>query len=184
MTTSKPRTAQASQSLYERIGGAPAINAAVDEFYERVLADPDLARFFRAKQMKNLKQAQVDFFTQSLGGPAVYKGRSMSDAHARLPITAEQFGKVADHLGDALRHLGVEHGMVSEVISAVAPLADDIVKPAAAVPPAATVAAAPGGQTVGPDPPRSCTGRPAPRPSWRRGRSRPRRCWPRARPPM
>jgi hemoglobin len=33
-------------SIYDNIGGAPAIRAAVDDFYTRVLADARLAPFF------------------------------------------------------------------------------------------------------------------------------------------
>ena len=33
-------------SLYEAIGGRPAVVAAVDVFYRRLLADPELAPFF------------------------------------------------------------------------------------------------------------------------------------------
>ena len=33
-------------SIYEQIGGPDAVAAAVERFYQRVLADPDLAPFF------------------------------------------------------------------------------------------------------------------------------------------
>jgi len=114
-------------SLYERIGGEAAVTATVDEFYKRVLADPQLERFFKAKRMPYLRKMQVDFFTQALGGPQVYKGLGMREAHARLEVTADQFGRVATHLQETLQHLGVKPELVQEVIAAVAPLADQIV---------------------------------------------------------
>ncbi len=42
-------------SLYERLGGEPAVNAAVDIFYRKVLADTRISRFFETADME--KQA-------------------------------------------------------------------------------------------------------------------------------
>lgn len=115
-------------SLYAKLGGETAIKAVVDEFYERVLADSTVNRFFKAKQMPELKQRQVEFFTTALGGPALYQGRSMREAHQKLNITGEQFDAVAGHLKDALTALGVDEESTNEVIDIVAPLKEQIVK--------------------------------------------------------
>lgn len=125
MATSQAASKQ--QSLYDRLGGEPAIKAVVDEFYDRVLADPQVGRFFKAKQMPGLKANQVDFFTTALGGPKKYKGKSMADAHQKLKIRGEQFDAVAGHLADTLAHLGVDKASADEVMAAVAPLKEEIV---------------------------------------------------------
>ena len=72
-------------SLSERIGGEPAVNAAVDRFYERALADPELKDFFNGVSMSRLKAQQFAFLSQALGGPKQYSGASMRDAHSKLP---------------------------------------------------------------------------------------------------
>ncbi len=117
----------APASLFERIGGVPAIKAAVENFYDRVLADPMLAPFFEGVNMRWLKGRQNAFFIQALGGPAVYKGRSMRRAHAKLPIEHRHFDQVAAHLVDALTELRVPRNLIDELIGAVAPLAGQIV---------------------------------------------------------
>ncbi|MFN3713488.1 MAG: methyl-accepting chemotaxis protein [Alcanivoracaceae bacterium] len=113
--------------LYERLGGEAAIRATVSEFYQRVLADPLLAPFFKAKQMKNLEEHQVAFFTTALGGPAIYTGRSMKEAHARLKLADRHFDAVAGHLVATLKHLGIDESLIDEVVAAVGPLRGDIV---------------------------------------------------------
>jgi truncated hemoglobin YjbI len=40
-------TSEEDRSLYERIGGSEAIAAAIDAFYERVLADPRVSHYLR-----------------------------------------------------------------------------------------------------------------------------------------
>ena len=123
-----------TSTLFERLGGVPAIKAAVDAFYARVLADGDLAPFFEGVNMRWLRGRQNAFFIQALGGPQVYKGRDMKSAHAHLRIGAGHFAAVAGHLSEALAEVGVPPGLIDEVIAAVAPLAPDIVNdpPAAA----------------------------------------------------
>ncbi|MEZ5419439.1 MAG: methyl-accepting chemotaxis protein [Vicinamibacterales bacterium] len=116
-----------SATLFERLGGVPAIKAAVDAFYARVLADADLAPFFEGVSMRAQVSKQNAFFIQALGGPQVYKGKDMRTAHAHLPITQDHFGKVAGHLVAALAEVGVPQSLIDEVIAAVAPLASDIV---------------------------------------------------------
>jgi methyl-accepting chemotaxis protein len=116
-----------SASLFERLGGVPAIKAAVDAFYARVLADDALAPFFEGVSMRAQVSKQNAFFIQALGGPQVYKGKDMRTAHAHLPITAEHFGKVAGHLVAALAEVGVPPSLIDEVVAAVAPLASEVV---------------------------------------------------------
>jgi methyl-accepting chemotaxis protein len=114
-------------SIFERLGGVPAVKAGVDAFYERVLADPQLAPFFKGVNLRWLKGRQNAFFIQALGGPQVYKGRDMASAHAHLPIAPEHFARVATHLSAALAAVGVSTSLIDEVIGAVASLAPHIV---------------------------------------------------------
>ena len=114
-------------SIYDRIGGAPAIDAAVDQFYERVLADEELAPFFDGVSMPRQIKQQKAFFTTALGGPAIYKGKDMKEAHAHLAIQQKHFGMVAGHLVDTLQNLEVPQSIIDEIVAAISPLADDVV---------------------------------------------------------
>lgn len=114
-------------SLYERLGGAPAIDAAVDAFYERVLADESVAPFFQGVSMPRQIKQQKAFFTTALGGPAIYKGRDMKEAHDHLAIQEKHFGSIAQHLIATLQALGVGQELIDEVIAAISPLAGDII---------------------------------------------------------
>jgi hemoglobin len=117
-------------SIYDRIGGQEALIAVVDDFYERVLADPELAVFFRGTTMSRLKGKQVEFFAAALGGPQEYSGQSMKDAHRGRGIGQQHFDLVAKYLIEALLTAGVPQGTVDEIIGAIAPLAPEIVSTA------------------------------------------------------
>ena len=114
-------------SIYEQIGGQEALIAVVDDFYERVLADPELEVFFKGTTMPRLKGMQVEFFAAALGGPDAYTGRSMRDVHRGRGIGQHHFDLVAKHLTESLQAAGVPQDIVDSIIAAIAPLSDDIV---------------------------------------------------------
>lgn len=114
-------------SIYEEIGGQEALIAVVDDFYDRVLADPELAPFFNGTNLPRLKGLQVEFFVGALGGPDEYRGRSMNDVHRGRGIGQRHFDLVATHLNDALGGAGVPRETADTIIATIAPLAADIV---------------------------------------------------------
>jgi hemoglobin len=120
-------------AIYQRIGGEPAIHAAVERFYERVLADPALSHFFTGISMPRLKAHQFAFLSQALGGPKQYSGVSMRDAHSKLAIEQRHFDLVAFHLVETLRELGVPEDIIGEITAAVTPLSTQIVNAPAAI---------------------------------------------------
>jgi methyl-accepting chemotaxis protein len=69
----------------------------------------------------------VQFFTQVLGGPKIYQGRSMADAHKNLHITDKNFDRVAVHLKETLESLDLEPSHIDTIMNTVAPLKRDIV---------------------------------------------------------
>jgi hemoglobin len=114
-------------SIYESIGGEPALAAVVDDFYVRVLADPQLVGFFDGVNMPKLKGRQVEFFAAALGGPDFYQGGSMRQVHAGRGISQADFDRVAFHLTAALAEAGVPAVTIAQIAAAVTPLAGDIV---------------------------------------------------------
>lgn len=114
-------------SIYDNIGGADAVGAAVDDFYARVLADPRLAPFFSETDMTRLKSHQRAFIAAAIGGPQLYAGRDMGAAHAGLGISGADFDAVVGHLVDTLTGLGVPEETIGQIGAALTPLRADIV---------------------------------------------------------
>ena len=120
-------TGAAEASIYEAIGGEPALVAVVDDFYERVLSDAQLASFFAGANMRKLKGRQVEFFAAALGGPSLYQGASMRQVHAGRGISQADFDRVAFHLAGSLADAGVPTEIITKIAAAIIPLAGDIV---------------------------------------------------------
>lgn len=113
-------------NIYESIGGAEALESVVGDFYDRVLADGELAGFFTGTNMARLKGKQVEFFAAALGGPEPYSGAPMRQVHQGRGITMHHFALVAGHLADSLSAAGVADDTVAQIVGAIAPLAEDI----------------------------------------------------------
>jgi len=109
-------------SIYDEIGGSAAVSAAVDQFYQRVIADPILAGYFEGTDMKRLKGHQRAFIAAAIGGPEPYLGRNMAEAHARLDISESDFDRVVGHLVATLDALGVPTATIGKIGDTLAPL--------------------------------------------------------------
>lgn len=100
-------------SLYDHLSPA-AIRSVTEHFYRKVLADDLLAPYFRDIDMRRLVAMQAAFLTKAFGGPDVYKGRDLRQAHAGLAGLGDQhFDKVLGHLADSLRDAGVGESDIS-----------------------------------------------------------------------
>ena len=95
-----------TKSLYDRLGGEPAITAVVDDFVSRAASDPQV-NFTRkghpnewdpsaGNNMAKFKKHLVQFIEVAAGGPQKYEGRDMVTVHTGMGITR---GRVERHRG-------------------------------------------------------------------------------------
>ena len=113
-------------SLYERIGGEAAVDAAVDRFYDKVLADERISAFFDSIDMVAQARKQKAFLTVAFGGPNDYSGKDMRNSHAHLGLTNEHFDAVVENLAATLVELGVSATDIQEVAAVAESVRDDV----------------------------------------------------------
>jgi hemoglobin len=105
-------------TLYERLGGVEAVNAAVDIFYRKMLSDERVSGFFDNIDMDKQIAKQKGFLTMAFGGPNAYTGKSMREGHKHLVargLNDTHVDIVIAHLGDTLRELGAADADIAEV---------------------------------------------------------------------
>ncbi len=133
----KPAPAAGQQSLYDQLGGAPAIDAAVKGFYKKVLADSRVNGFFKGVDMNRQIAMQKAFLTFAFGGPNAYQGRDLTAAHAHLVargLNDSHFDVIVEHLGTTLKELGVKDELIAHAAKVANSVRGDILgknKPAA-----------------------------------------------------
>jgi hemoglobin len=87
--------ADATPSLYDWAGGAPAISALINAFYDRVERDDLLRSFFPGGVSARHRDHVIAWWSEVFGGPAGYTERlggyeRMLGRHRGLSITGEQ----------------------------------------------------------------------------------------------
>jgi hemoglobin len=116
-------------TLYERLGGAPAMEAAVDIFYRKVLSDDRISRFFDDVDMERQAAKQKAFLTMVTGGPANYTGQDMRQGHAHLVaqgLNDDHFDAVVELLAGTLAELGANPADIAEVGALANSVRDDV----------------------------------------------------------
>jgi hemoglobin len=116
-----------THNIFDAIGGAPAVAAATDVLYDRLVADPVLARHFVGVDLSRLKSHVRPVLAAAIGGPDLYRGRDMRSAHAHLGITTTDWDATVGHLVATLESLGVPDDLISEIGHRILPLRDQIV---------------------------------------------------------
>ncbi|MCH7622995.1 MAG: group 1 truncated hemoglobin [Nitrospinae bacterium] len=111
------------------MGGKDAVNAAVDIFYEKVIADPQLKPFFDGVDMARQRNKQKAFLTYAFGGAPIYSGKNMREAHKRLVekgMNSFHFDAVLSHLKNTLKELSVPSELIREATQIVKSIKKDV----------------------------------------------------------
>jgi hemoglobin len=124
MDSGKP---MAQASLYERLGGKPAITAVVDDFIGNVAGDTRINKRFANADIPKLKTRLVDQVCEATGGPCKYTGASMRDAHTGMKITDAEFGALVEDLVKSLDKFKVPAKEKNELLGALGGMKGDIV---------------------------------------------------------
>jgi len=118
-----------SQTLYEKIGGEAAVDAAVDIFYRKVLADDRISQYFEGVDMDKQAAKQKAFLTMAFGGPHNYTGKDMRDGHAHLVkngLNDSHFDAVMENLGATLKELNVPDELITEAAAIAESTRNDV----------------------------------------------------------
>ena len=114
------------KSLYDRLGGKPAITAVVDDFVGRVAADNRINGKFANSNIPRLKMMLVDQICQATGGPCTYTGRDMKSAHAGMGVSGSEFDALVGDLVVTLNKFKVPEREKNELLGALGPMKKDI----------------------------------------------------------
>lgn len=113
-------------SLYQKLGGKAAIDAAVELFYKKVLADERVKHFFDDVSMDKQRRKQKDFLSFALGGPLPWTGKDMRKAHEGMGLTEAHFNAIGENLVLTLKELKISQELIDQVVAVVATTKDDV----------------------------------------------------------
>jgi hemoglobin len=104
-----------NQTIFERYGGFATVRKVVSTFYEYVLEDEVVSRYFDGVDMRHQIDHQSKFVSMLMGGPASYSDEHLQRVHARLGIDHAAFVVIASLLREAME----DHDMAPADIATV-----------------------------------------------------------------
>ncbi|MBI5137608.1 MAG: group 1 truncated hemoglobin [Nitrospirae bacterium] len=116
-------------TVYDQIGGEAAVNAAVDIFYKKVLADDHISRFFEGVDMDRQAAKQKAFLTMVMGGPNNYTGKDMREGHrhlVKMGLDDSHFDRVVQLLGETLTQLKVPAALIGQIAAVAESTRNDV----------------------------------------------------------
>jgi hemoglobin len=140
-----PRSAEASEasqttppgpSLYDRLGGYFGIALVVNRFSDKILRNPVLKKNPALKEwnrtqaetrLPGLKFGRTLWIAAAAGGPFVYTGLPLNEAHTEFDLTAEEFAEVGKEIMSALDFYGVPEREQQELMAAYRASMSDVV---------------------------------------------------------
>jgi len=117
---------KSDMSIYDKIGGEDAVNAAVDIFYRKVLMDERINEFFDTVDMESQHAKQKAFLTMAFGGPNNYTGKDMRESHKHMKLNEGHFNAVAENLVATLNELEVPQDVIGDIVAVCVSVKDDV----------------------------------------------------------
>lgn len=115
-------------SLHDRLGGARAIAAVVEDFVARCAGDDRINKKFARTDIPRLKKMLIDQVTEATGGAATYTGREMKETHQGMGVTAGEFDALVEDLVASINHFAVPQAEQEELLGLLGPMRGDIVE--------------------------------------------------------
>ena len=116
-------------SLYDDLGGARALDAVVDSFYDKVLVDERVRGFFDSTDMERQAKKQKAFLAFAFGGPNNYTGKKLSEGHAHLVargLNDSHVDAIIEILGATLKEFDVPEEKIGEAAAVAESVRDAV----------------------------------------------------------
>jgi hemoglobin len=127
-TTAAAAASATPRTLYDRLGGRPAITSVVDSFVARVAADTRINKKFARSDIPRVKAMLVDQICGGTGGPCTYSGRNMKEAHRNMAVTEGEFNALVEDLVATLNSFNVPKPEQDELLGILGSMKADIVE--------------------------------------------------------
>jgi len=116
-----------AQTLYEQLGGKPAITKVVHDMIMNVAADNRINHFFAKTNIPHLQMELVNQVCEGTGGPCKYTGLNMQQAHKGMNLSTADFNALVEDLQKSMDSNNVPLGLQNQLLAILAPMEPDVV---------------------------------------------------------
>ena len=132
MATPMPSDASAypvapAVGLYEAFGQREGIGSLMNDFVQRLRADPRIGSHFAETRLDHLASQLGDQLCQLAGGPCTYQGPDMKTAHDSMDVTRADFNALVEVLQQSMDAQGIPFFRQNQMLALLAPMHKDVV---------------------------------------------------------
>ncbi|WP_223787388.1 group I truncated hemoglobin [Marinicella meishanensis] len=115
-----------AETLYEQLGGQAAIELITEKLLDRILHNPKIEFLFEETDREDLHLKIVDQICQETGGPCVYEGLDMVEAHSGMEIKYSEFDIFVEDFILAMEDAEIPFRLQNKVLAIFAPMREDV----------------------------------------------------------
>lgn len=121
------------RSLYERLGGLPAISLVLSDFVDVFIADPLILANPAVRERKTpdsapyIKFQVTSLVCEATGGPCEYTGLDLRQAHDGLNVSEAEWERMVEIFSETLNRHGVPEQEQQDLFAILGPTKADIV---------------------------------------------------------
>ena len=119
-------TANAEETLYQQLGGQAAIESITKHLLDRILTNPKIDFLFEDTDREDLHIKIVNQVCMETGGPCVYEGLDMVEAHSGMDIKYSEFDVFVEDFMLAMEDAGIPFRLQNKVLAIFAPMREDV----------------------------------------------------------
>jgi hemoglobin len=117
----------ADDSVYRAFGEKAGIATLMQDFVSRLQADQRIGRHFKDSNPAELARQLTDQLCKVSGGPCVYEGAPMREAHRDLDIRRADFNRLVEVLQDCMDARGIPFATQNRMLALLAPMHREII---------------------------------------------------------
>lgn len=121
------QTGAADDSLYKAFGEKAGLATLMDDFVKRLVADKRIGSFFKDSNQPHLAQQLTEQLCMLSGGPCIYRGVPMKDAHADMDISKADFNALVEVLQVSMEAKGIPFAAQNRMLARLAPMHREVV---------------------------------------------------------
>ncbi|MDM7948518.1 group 1 truncated hemoglobin [Hydrogenophaga sp.] len=112
--------------LYKAFGEQAGIRSLMDDFVKRLRADARIGDQFKETNLDNLAKSLTDQLCQLSGGPCIYQGPDMKEAHANMDVKRSHFSALVEVLQQSMDARGITFQRQNQMLALLAPMHRDV----------------------------------------------------------
>ncbi|RVT93310.1 group I truncated hemoglobin [Sphingomonas crocodyli] len=113
--------------LYETFGRREGLVAIMDDFMNRLVANPRTRPYFENSDKERIKALLVEQVCVVLKGPCTYSGRSMAEAHMGMNVNEGAFFALVEEFQKTLNARNIPFAAQNRLIASLTPMHRDII---------------------------------------------------------